>query len=49
MTGDVDYSNTKVWDLLSKPRMAPYLHAAQGDRAAAMMNQRSTGWSAGRR
>ncbi|MGW4716113.1 hypothetical protein [Nocardia sp. NPDC004260] len=36
MTGDVDYSNTKVWDLLSKPRMAPYLHAAQGDRAAAM-------------
>ncbi|WP_210742367.1 hypothetical protein [Nocardia veterana] len=36
MTGDVDYSQTQVWDLLSAPRMAPYLTAAGGDRALAL-------------
>ncbi|WP_194834053.1 hypothetical protein [Nocardia sp. XZ_19_369] len=36
MTGGVDDGDTKVWELLSEPRTAPYLRASNGDRAAAL-------------
>ncbi|WP_280181221.1 hypothetical protein [Nocardia farcinica] len=36
MAGDVDHSAGPVWDLLSEPRMAPYVADADGDRAAAL-------------